>query len=284
VTDLASDVGGPGDLDRLVRRLCEERGLDLGHYRPSYLERRIAVRLRALGLSTYREYVEALDRDRAEYPRLLHALTINVTEFFRDAEMWELLRSQVIPALLEGKRQRRGRAIRVWSAGCASGEEAYSLVMAFLEAMGEDRDRFSLSVHATDVDSEVLEAGKAGVYPTSKLEQIPADLRLRYTLPPTPDSPETFSIAPEVHRLVHFERFSLFDSPPMNLVDMIVCRNVLIYFTRAEQTHVISGLHGALAKDGYLVLGRSEKLPVESYSRFAVVDSKERIYHTVHDV
>jgi chemotaxis methyl-accepting protein methylase len=261
--------------------MCEERGLDLTHYRRSYLERRFAVRLRALGLTTYREYAEVLERDPAEYAHFLQTLTINVTEFFRDPELWDVLRVEVIPQLIATKRLRRGRVVRVWSAGCATGEEPYSLAMTFLDVLGKDRHRIALEINATDLDSQALAFAEEGAYPSEQLAQIPEHLRAKYVVEESAAASGTFGIAADVRRFVHYEPFSLFDSPPMNLVDLVVCRNVLIYFDRAEQSRVLDGFYRAMSPDAYLVLGRSEKLPSEAYGRFETIDGRERVYRKI---
>jgi chemotaxis methyl-accepting protein methylase len=278
VADDGAGQPSRGNLDKLVRKICDERGLDLGYYRRSYLERRFAARLRTLGLASYRQYSELLDSDPDEYAHFVQTLTINVTDFFRDPELWDLLRSKVIPELMATKTSHHGRVLRVWSAGCSTGEEAYSLAMAFLDALGDEREHFTLSIHATDLDPDALAVAVAGVYPERKRDHIPAHMRLKYTVDGPSDVPDSFQIAPDVRRVVHFERYSLFDSPPMKLVDVVVCRNVFIYFDRSEQARVLDGFWNALTSDGYLVLGRSEKLSAGEYERFETLDSKERVY------
>ena len=277
MADLGAAQPQRGNLDKLVRKLSEERGLDLGHYRQSYLERRIAVRLRSLGLITYRQYADLLDRDPDEYARFLQVLTINVTDFFRDPEMWGVLGDRVVPELVTAKQSRRGTTLRVWSAGCATGEEAYSLAMALIDALGDERGRFTISIHATDIDPAALETARLATYPAEKIEHIPVRMRERFAISAA-DTPGSFQIAPDVRRLVHFQLFSLFDSPPMKLVDLVVCRNVFIYFDRAQQARLLEGFWNAMSPGAFLVLGRSEKLSASSSKHFETVDSKERIY------
>jgi chemotaxis methyl-accepting protein methylase len=278
VADLGEAQPQRGNLDKLVRKVAEERGIDLAQYRRSYVERRIAARLRALGLVTYRQYADRLDRDPDEYGRFLQVLTINVTDFFRDPEMWDVLRESVVPQLAQAKKRRRGTTLRVWSAGCATGEEAYSLAMTLVDGLGDERDRFTISIQATDIDPETLEAARRGTYAAEKVEHIPLRLRERFTAPGPNNEPSDFQISPDIRRLVHFQAFSLFDSPPMKLVDLVMCRNVFIYFDRAQQARILDGFWSAMSPGAYLVLGRSEKLTVDAYARFETIDSRERIY------
>lgn len=265
-----------GNLDRLVNKVLEERGLDLSQYRRPYLERRLAARLRALDIHTYRQYTDRLDHDSAEYDHLIETLTINVTEFFRDRAVWEILRRQVVPDLLAHKQRSRSRTIRIWSAGCATGEEPYSAAMVLLDAMGKDAGKFLLSVVGTDLDPDALAIARRGVYHKDKLKRIVPSYQVRF-LSIGRDS--TFEIAPDVRRLCRFTHYSLFDEAPMRMVDLIMCRNVFIYFDRQRQAKVIESFCGAMADDAYLVLGRSEKLTSDAARLFVPVDGRERVYH-----
>jgi chemotaxis methyl-accepting protein methylase len=150
-----------GSLDKLMGKVLADHGLDLRQYRKRYVERRVAVRLNALGLHTYHQYAAHLDAHPDEYHRLLDALTINVTQFFRDPEVFTLFREQVLPTVVQAKLARRQRILRVWSAGCATGEEAYSLAMSLLDAV--DRTGASTiipTVIGTDIDRSALATAK----------------------------------------------------------------------------------------------------------------------------
>jgi chemotaxis methyl-accepting protein methylase len=263
-----------GDIGRLLAKVDRERGLDLSQYRLPYVERRVAARLRALGLHTYRQYARHLDEHPDEYARMLDTLTINVTDFFRDAPVFDIFRDQVVPAIIQAKRAGRQRIIRAWSAGCATGEEPYSLAMAFLDALGPDATRFMVTITATDIDPRVLEVAAKGEYDIAKLQHIPEADRERYV----EIGGDTFRLRPEVCRMVRFRTLNLFVDQPVNLVDLVFCRNVFIYFTREQQAHALGAFHAALARGGYLVLGRSEKLAGEYAELFEPVSGRERIY------
>ncbi len=264
-----------GSLDRLISKINESRGIDLSFYRRAYVERRIAARLRTLGLRSYRVYADLLGSDPSEYDRLLDTLTINVTDFFRDKVVWDALRRRVLHDMARDKKSGRSRTIRVWSAGCATGEEPYSIAMALLDILGEDASRYLISVIASDLDPEALAFAEKGVYDISKRKRIPSGYQVRFT---RSIGVSQFEIAPEVRRLVRFQRLSLFDETPLRVIDLIMCRNVFIYFDRDQQARALERFWTSLARGGYLVLGRSEKLSPEAARRFQCVDGKERIY------
>lgn len=264
-----------GNLDKLVNKINEERGIDLSQYRRPYLERRLAARLRVLELHSYRQYADRLDQDPSEYDSLMNTLTINVTEFFRDKVVWDSLRVNVLKPLIAAKREGRNRTIRIWSAGCATGEEPYSLAMLMLDLLGDDAKKFLLSVTATDLDPRALETARKGVYDSAKLRRIPPGYQVRFV---RVLDREHFEIAPHVRDHVRFSEFNLFDEPPLRVVDLIVCRNVFIYFDRDQQARVLRNFQASLARGGYLVLGRSEKLSPDAASALEAIDGRERIY------
>ncbi len=263
-----------GDIGRLEAKIASATGLDLTQYRPAYVERRIATRLRSLNLHTYRQYARRLDEEPGEYAKLVDTLTINVTDFFRDPPVFDAIRSQVVPEIIAAKRQSRHRVIRVWSAGCATGEEPYSLTMAFLDALGATEHGFMLTVVGTDLDPRAIDVAKRAEYDVAKLHHIPKADQARFV----DKAADRFRIKPEVTKHVRFQRLNLFTDEPIHAVDMILCRNVFIYFTREQQARLLAVFTSALARNGFLVLGRSEKLAVSISDSFDLVSGRDRIY------
>jgi chemotaxis protein methyltransferase CheR len=263
-----------GDLSRLMRKVNDERGLDLAQYRTGYLERRLSARLRALGLHTYSQYARYIDAYPDEYARMIDTLTINVTDFFRDAEVYELFARKVVPDLLEHKLGRHQRMIRVWSAGCATGEEPYSIAMVLHDVIRRKHDEFLLTVLGTDIDRTSLEFAERGEYPIERLKHMPLHYRRLYV----DEEESVFTIKPEITRYVRFRPLNLFEEGPIHVVDVIFCRNVFIYFTREQQARVMERFWRALHRGGYLVLGRSEKLAKDLSDRLELVDSRQRVY------
>ena len=272
-----AEIGTPGDAARLIAQIERDRGIDLSQYRLTYVERRLATRLRATGLVTYRQYASRLHDDPDEYARLLDALTVNVTDFFRDPPVWKIIREEVVPAIVHAKGATGQRAIRVWSAGCATGEEPYSLAMAFLHAMGSEERAFLFSVTATDLDPIALSTARKAEYDVARLDHIPAPDRSRFV---TVDGGR-FTIRSEVTDHVRFRTLNLFKDEPPLAMDLILCRNVFIYFTREQQERIANVIHRALARGGYLVLGRTEKMPAGAAAGFEPVSGKERIYRKI---
>jgi chemotaxis methyl-accepting protein methylase len=261
----------------LTRKISRDRGFACANYKEKCLRRRIAVRMRAKGVHTYSDYARLLDNDSAEYDRLLDALTINVTKLFRNWSVYEAIAEHVIPVLW----QFDTRAIRVWSAGCSSGEESYSLAVLlhrYAAQHGLLRRVDEAHVLGTDIDRGSLEAAERGVFPESAFDETPPELRERYFSAGTP-----LTIIPAVRALVRFERRDLLDElpPAPGGFHLIACRNVLIYFDRETQERILSRFHDALAPGGFLVLGKVETLLGPVRSRFAPVDARERIFRRV---
>jgi chemotaxis protein methyltransferase CheR len=266
-----SGAGRDPAIDRLLDQVARARGFRGDLYRQGCILRRLAVRMRARGAASYDAYAELLRGDPGEYDRLLDALTINVSRFYRNPETWDLLASAVLPAIAE----RRGGAVRAWSAGCAAGEEAYTLAILLAEqARRRGEGGYPPVIDATDYDRASLARAEAGQYPRAALRDLPAALVQHYFRPGDPAA-----LAPEVRRLVRFARHDLTcEPPPAPPYDVIVCRNVVIYFDRATQERLCSTLADALVPGGYLVLGKVETLRGEARTRLALEDPRERIY------
>jgi chemotaxis methyl-accepting protein methylase len=258
----------------LTAKIAADRGFGCASYKDKCLRRRIAVRMRARGVHTYADYARVLDSDLAEYDRLLDALTINVTKLFRNWETYSVLRERVVPTLWALS----DPVLRVWSAGCSSGEEPYSLAALFhehaarlgQEALVERR----VQVLGSDIDARSLDAAARGAFEESDFSETPDDLRRRYFAPTPP-----FTVVPEVRRMVRFERRDLLaDAAPPGPHHLICCRNVLIYFDRETQERLFQKFRDALAPTGFLVLGKVETLLGAARNRFAAVDGRERIF------
>ena len=257
----------------LTAKIARERGFGCASYKEKCLRRRIAVRMRARGVHTYHDYSCVLDSDGAEYDRLLDALTINVTKLFRNFDTFAAVAERVIPTLWE-----REEPLSVWSAGCSSGEEPYSIATLFhrhaelVGRLGELPQR--VRVLGSDIDARCLQAAERGQFEEGDFADTPAELRTRYF-----DSRPPFTIAADVKRLVRFEhRDLLAQQPPAGPHHLIFCRNVLIYFDRATQERLFDAFRRALVPGGFLVLGKVETLLGDARTKFVPVDARERIY------
>jgi chemotaxis methyl-accepting protein methylase len=258
----------------LTRKISREAGLTLDAYKDKCLRRRIAVRMRACGVHTFSEYQTVLDRSPAEYERLKDAITINVTRFYRNAETWNLLRDTLLQEICEAD----DGEVRVWSAGCSSGEEPYTV--AVLIADHFDRhgcsDRLAkVTVDATDIDRESLERAQAGLYQGGALTDLPAGLLSRYF----EKDATGFRVIERVRRRVFVRPLDLStQAAPRGHYHLILCRNVVIYFERAAQERLFQTFAEALAPGGILVLGKVETLFGPARERLTLLDPRERVY------
>ncbi len=263
----------PGDFLALTRKISVERGFGCASYKEKCLQRRIAVRMRACGVHTYGDYSRVLDSDAAEYDHLLDVLTINVTKLFRNWEAYRAVATHVIPELWSAPLS----TIRVWSAGCSSGHEAYSLAVLFHRHADQARELSRLSrvdVLGTDIDRRSLVAARHGQFSEPDFSETPPDLRERYFSPASP-----FTVSPSVRTMVRFEKRDLLAEPaPTGPLHLIACRNVLIYFDRDTQARLFEVFHDALAPGGFLLLGKVETVLGPARPKFAAVDARERIF------
>jgi chemotaxis methyl-accepting protein methylase len=264
---------GPGDFLALTRKISRDRGFGCASYKEKCLRRRIAVRMRARGVHTYHDYARILDADGGEYDRLLDALTINVTKLFRNWDAYASLAAKVVPVLWH----RETPHIDVWSAGCSSGDEPYSLAILFhryAAVSGMLAQLGRVRIVGTDIDRQCLAAAALGQFEQGDFADTPDELRHRYFSAAPP-----YTVAPAIRGMTRFEaRDLLSDGPPEGPFDLIVCRNVLIYFDRETQERLFDVFHQVLAPGGFLMLGKVETLLGNARTRFAPVDARERIF------
>ncbi len=257
----------------LAEKISRERGFACAAYKEKCLQRRIGVRMRARAVHTYRDYARVLDADPLEYELLLDALTVNVTKLFRNWETYAAIAGQVVPALWSLSDD----PLRVWSAGCASGEEPYSLGILFhrhATALGQQHRLQRVSILGTDIDRASLEVAERGAYDEPAFAETPAEVRATYFGAERPHR-----VHADVRALVRFERRDLLRDPVRaREFHLITCRNVIIYLDRASQEVLFEAFHEALAPGGFLVMGRVETLFGSARNWFAAVDSRERIF------
>jgi chemotaxis protein methyltransferase CheR len=271
VSDLPEDRAFRALTDKISRA----RGICCDAYKHRCLKRRLAVRMRARGVHSFEDYSRVLDGDPREYDRLLDALTINVTKFFRNAETWTAL----APYLEDRWRTREGD-VHVWSAGCASGEESYTIAIVLAE-MARRTERLGwlprAHVLATDIDRESLERAQAARYPVSAFSEMPLELQRRYLEPAAEDGLRA-PVEP-IRRLVTVRRHDLtLGRPPEGPFDLVVCRNVVIYFDRTTQERLFERFAAALLPGGLLVLGKVETLLGPARDLLRLEEARERIY------
>ena len=272
----------PEGFAALLAQVERDHGFRVRSYKERCLRRRVGVRMRATGTHRFADYAARLTADPREYERLVDALTINVTKLFRNWEAWEALDARVLPALVA-----RGGPVRAWSAGCATGEEAYSLA-ALLHARASGAPaNLRLDVLGTDVDAGSLAAAAAGVFGEAAFADTPPALRARYFgeavatagLGIAPGTGPGARAAAELRAMVRFAAHDLLRAPPPEGPwDLIACRNVVIYFDRDSQEALFERFHAALAPGGVLFLGRVETLLGRLRTLFTPVDARQRLF------
>ena len=259
------------ELAELLQYLHESRGLDLSGYKRVGLLRRLTKRMRAVGVDEFGAYQSFIETHPTEYAGLLDTLLINVTAFFRDDLPWEYLRNEIIPLLLEQKGPTE--AIRVWCAGCATGEEAYSLAIVLAEALGIEQFIERVKLYATDLDNEALATARLGAYDERDLAEVPAAIVEKYF----DHRDQTFYFRKDLRRCVIFGRNDLVKDAPISRVDLLACRNTLMYFDGPTQAKILARFHFALNEGGFLFLGRAETMLTHA-TMFTPMDLRRRVF------
>src|SRR5690242_5109134 len=275
----ADSPAGPGSreqeedphFERLLQFLKESRAFDFTGYKRPSLMRRVRYRMRELAVGSFEEYQDVLQLNPDEFTALFNTILINVTGFFRDPEAWDYLRRDVLPTLVAAKNG--GRQLRVWSAGCASGEEAYSLAMVLAELLGPAEFRDRVKIYATDVDEDALSYARHGSYTEREVRGVPPELLDRYF----DLVAGRYVVRKDLRRSVIFGRNDLVQDAPISRVDVLVCRNTLMYFTAETQARILTRFHFALAPAGILLLGKAEML-LSHGALFAPVDLRRRVF------
>ena len=260
--------------DALLDFVKEARGFDFTGYKRSTIQRRVAKRMAAVGVERYDEYLDYFEVNGAEYVELFNMLLINTTGFFRDPQTWEYLASEIAPQLLADRAP--DSPLRVWCAGCASGEEPYTVAMVLARVIGDAGFRERVKIYATDVDEEALDQARRGAYPPRQIEDVPPEALDRFF----ERTDRYYLFRRDLRRSVIFGRNDLVQDAPISRIDLLVCRNTLMYFTAETQSQILRRFHFALDGDGYLLLGRSEML-IAHTDLFAPVELKRRVYRKV---
>jgi two-component system CheB/CheR fusion protein len=262
------------ELEALLGYLRQSRGFDFTGYKRNSLTRRINRRMQTVGVESYNDYIDYLEVHPDEFTQLFNTILINVTSFFRDEEAWRYLADTLIPQIISGKRA--DASIRVWSAGCASGEEAYSLAMLLAEELGMDGFRERVKIYATDVDNDALNSARHARYPDRAIEPVPEELRARYF----EQAGGSYVFHKDLRRSVIFGRHDLLQDAPISRLDLLVCRNTLMYFNAEAQRRVLARFHFALNDRGVLFLGRAEMLLTHA-NLFSPIDLRYRIFSKI---
>jgi two-component system CheB/CheR fusion protein len=265
--------------ETLLHFLQQQRGFDFTGYKRPSLTRRVARRMQVLGVADFGDYRDYLEVHPEEFAHLFNTILINVTSFFRDDAAWDYLRKEIVPRMLAEKRSHD--SVRIWSAGCASGQEAYSLAIVLAEALGMDAFRERVKIYATDVDDEALGQARLASYTPKDVESMDGALRDRYF----EAGSGRYVFRTDLRRAVIFGRHDLVQDAPISRLDLLVCRNTLMYLNAETQANILQRFHFALngngdGSNGFLFLGRAEML-LSHAGLFAPVELRWRVFAKV---
>ncbi len=260
------------ELEALLDYIKRSRGFDFTSYKRPSLMRLVMSRIQKVGIDSCTKYIDYLKAHPQEFTHLFNALLVNVTSFFRDRSVWDYLSHQLIPEIVAQKEP--DEPIRVWSAACASGEEAYSLAIVLAEILGVKQFQSRVKIYATDIDEEALKQARQGTYTAREVTGIPPALLEKYFDSSTPNS---YTFRKDLRPSLLFNRHNLIEDAPISRLDLLTCRNALMYFNPEAQRKIQSRFHFALRDSGFLVLGHAEGL-LNSAQTFSTADLKRRIY------
>jgi len=264
----------PKELGKFIDFVREEKGLDLSLYRSTFINRRLMMRMSYCKTESICDYTDILKDDPAEWDNFLGALSINVSEFFRDKDVFDFFYNNCFKEVVRSKELKKQRMVHFWSAGCSRGEEPYTLAIMLLEFL-KGKKEFVPRVLATDIETQALNTAKDGVFKEESLKNIPPFLLRKYF---TRTSRGRWLINDSVKRIVSFKKHNLFDEPPFKYMDVIFCRNVRIYFDTKQAQQVLLRIYSSLRKGGYFVLGKVETMPVFLKKYFVVVEKCYKIF------
>ncbi|MEH2299809.1 MAG: CheR family methyltransferase [Nostoc sp.] len=259
------------EFENLLIYLRQSRGFDFTGYKRSTLMRRVHKRMQSLSIDSFGDYLDYLEVDSEEFNYLFNAILINITAFFRDSSAWEYLAEQILPNLIKNKES--SDQIRIWSAGCASGEEAYTLAMLMAEMLGTDEFRQRVKIYATDIDEDALNQARQAMYSAKDVQAVPDELRQKYF----EILGNYYIFRSDLRRSVIFGRHDLLQDAPISRLDLLVSRNTMMYFNSETQGRILARFHFALNDTGYLFLGKAEMLSMHS-RLFTPLDLKNRIF------
>jgi two-component system CheB/CheR fusion protein len=264
-------LGSDQAFEALLEYLKHRRGFDFTGYKRSSLRRRLLKRMQHQQIGTFDDYLDYLEVHPEEFAHLFNTILINVTAFFRDPSAWEFLATDIIPRIVSAKSP--GEPFRVWTAGCASGEETYTVAILLAEALGWDAFRQRVKIYATDVDEEALTYARQAMYGARAVHVLPPDVLTKYFEPVGTQ----YVFRPDLRRAIIFGRHDLIQDAPIPRLDLIICRNTLMYFNAEVQARVLARMHFALNEHGFLFLGRAEMLLTHT-NLFTPVELTQRIF------
>jgi chemotaxis methyl-accepting protein methylase len=260
------------EFDQFLKEAAQRLGLQWRPFKKDGIKRRLERRIIEIGCSSFEQYLEKMDHHPEEQDRLSQILTVTISRFFRDREVFEILKATLIPNLLKNKDKKR---LKMGSIGCASGEEPYSLSLLWKEVFEKDHPEIQLSIIATDINGSLLERARQGTYKESSLKEAPDGVRRNFFNRVN----GLYVLGPEVRKSVDFRRHNILGDEPFPETDILSCRNcAFTYFSKESQNEVLKRIAGSLRKEGYLIIGKEELLPLTYPTLFVPIFPREKIF------
>ncbi len=263
------------EVDSFLYFARNKKNLDISVYRRTFLKRRLRIRLDALRMDNLLDYIQFIKNDSGEWDIFLDTLSINVSKFFRDPEVFREFQDICIPELIARKQRGKARFIKSWSCGCSDGEEPYSLAITFKEYLRKKRiEKFIVRIWATDVDEDALRKARKGEYPKASLKNVNGDILQKYFI----SLPGNFyRVKDEIKSMVTFKKHNLFTGSPLKFADVVFFRNVRIYFGAKEGKKIFFNIANSLKKEGYFVSGKTENIAFFPSHLFKMVSLSNKI-------
>lgn len=269
--DLERDTESSG-FRRLRKEVSKRIGVDYQNYSKKHLRRRFHARMRVTGTDRFMDYYNYIKSNEEEIENLRELLTVNVTKFKRDTEVWDIIEGEVLPEILDRGSGNMFNRVKAWSAGCATGEEPYSLAISYLKSRPSDDSSFQIT--ATDLDSKALEFARNGEYPEKTLKNLTRSEKKRYFH----DFEDGFAVKDELKDLVEFKEKDIFKTSFTTKFDMILCRNLMIYFNNDAKIDLMERLVASLDKGGFLIIGMSENLRAPAKDKVEPHNLRKRVF------
>jgi chemotaxis protein methyltransferase CheR len=256
----------------LKRTIQSIGGIDCAYYRDSYLKRRISLKMKEKGYVSFAQYGKIIRSDPLEFDELIKFITVNYTRFYRDKDVYDKFKDHLLPRLFETK-----KIVRFLSAGCSTGEEPYTIAMLVKEYLGKGIKRHLVSIHAIDLDTRCLAAARKGEYPEESVADLDNFYRKKYFR----EANGRYKLDAEIKRMVRFKIQDITKPIDQRFFDVIICRNVFIYFTKEAKAKIIGNFHTALNDGGYLIIGKTETMPNARRGGFKTIDIRTRLFQKV---
>lgn len=235
------------DYEEFIANIKRKTGIDLALYKEAQMKRRLTSLYEKRGFKNFHEFFSGMERDRKLLDEFLDRMTINVSEFYRNGKRWEVLQNKIFPRLLQSNKR-----LKIWSAACSTGEEPYSIAMVLSNYLPLSQ----ISILATDLDENAIAKAKAGVYPERSLAEVPANMKSKYF----EQEGSFYKVKDEIKRTVTFQKHNLLNDPYVTNYDLIVCRNVMIYFTEEAKDKIYNNFSNSLHSGGVLFVGSTEQI------------------------